>query len=513
MSSSLLTLSDLTGASTSNAVAREALEAQSRLKKKSSIRVPATLHEEKAATRAEALASTVKSADKWEPLVREEVRSERLVFGSRKKLTKEAVKEQRSELAQARSEMHHAGQKAKYHSRVKSKAFARGRKKKQRERRDSAKEAAASVDPEAMKKLDEDKSKSRVEERSTLRHNSTSAWARGLKKRGKVAKDANRDASREQIELGQELRKKQDQDPDEEDDDDRGPREDEEPRGVFPSTVASMPFMQRALANQRKAKLDADKLVEELENASGDEDDKEDEDGLAKLKELARDDEELREKPFAASEKLVAGSLRVRRNDQNSWLEAAKRARTSTTRSSAVVLEEDEKVEAVSGARRDASKRKVKDMTQEDLVDLAFDDQVEEEFAAEKRQVEDSDDEKDDDMPDLPGWGSWTGDGVVDRKPRSRKRARVGPTDEKKKDKKKTSSPHVILNPKTMTKQHARLKVAQVPYPFTSRSQYEKYMAQPIGEEWNAKEAVEALTRPAVVVRRGVGIEPIASER
>ena len=48
-----------------------------------------------------------------------------------------------------------------------------------------------------------------------------------------------------------------------------------------------------------------------------------------------------------------------------------------------------------------------------------------------------------------------------------------------------------------------------MPYPFTSRSEYERYMARPVGNDWNAAPAVKKLTRPAVSVRAGAAVEPI----
>ena len=73
------------------------------------------------------------------------------------------------------------------------------------------------------------------------------------------------------------------------------------------------------------------------------------------------------------------------------------------------------------------------------------------------------------------------------------------------------ANPRVILNPKR-SKRACLLKVAQVPYPFTSRSEYERYMARPVGQAWNDAPAVKKLTRPAVSVRAGAAIEPIRKQ-
>lgn len=55
----------------------------------------------------------------------------------------------------------------------------------------------------------------------------------------------------------------------------------------------------------------------------------------------------------------------------------------------------------------------------------------------------------------------------------------------------------------------ARYMVSEVPYPFTSREQYERSLRQPIGGEWNTSQSVRAMTRPAVVVRAGVAVAPM----
>ena len=62
-------------------------------------------------------------------------------------------------------------------------------------------------------------------------------------------------------------------------------------------------------------------------------------------------------------------------------------------------------------------------------------------------------------------------------------------------------------------KRAAHLKLAQVPYPFTSREQYERAMARPIGREWNTAASVRAATRPEVSVRAGVAIAPITKTK
>jgi U3 small nucleolar RNA-associated protein 14 len=68
--------------------------------------------------------------------------------------------------------------------------------------------------------------------------------------------------------------------------------------------------------------------------------------------------------------------------------------------------------------------------------------------------------------------------------------------------------PLVLINEKRV-KAAARLKVEEVPYPFTSREQYERSLAVPIGKEWNGMRAARGFARPQVVTDAGKAIKPI----
>lgn len=48
-----------------------------------------------------------------------------------------------------------------------------------------------------------------------------------------------------------------------------------------------------------------------------------------------------------------------------------------------------------------------------------------------------------------------------------------------------------------------------MPYPFTSREQYERSLRQPIGHEWNTSRSVREMTRPAVIVPAGSIVAPM----
>ena len=57
-------------------------------------------------------------------------------------------------------------------------------------------------------------------------------------------------------------------------------------------------------------------------------------------------------------------------------------------------------------------------------------------------------------------------------------------------------------------KKAAHLTVSEVPYPFTSREQYERSLAQPLGKEWNAVRAARSLAQPELRVNAGAAIKP-----
>ncbi|KAL4782164.1 Utp14 protein-domain-containing protein [Aspergillus varians] len=142
-----------------------------------------------------------------------------------------------------------------------------------------------------------------------------------------------------------------------------------------------------------------------------------------------------------------------------------------------------------------------------DLVKRAFaGDEVVQEFEQEKlATIEDEGDKIIDES--LPGWGSWTGDGMSrkDKKQQRRIITRVdGIKPENRKDAKLS---RVIINEKRIKKNNKYL-ATQLPHPFESKQQYERSLRIPIGPEWSTKETFQASTKPRVIVKQGV-IKPM----
>ncbi|OJJ62454.1 hypothetical protein ASPSYDRAFT_145187 [Aspergillus sydowii CBS 593.65] len=142
-----------------------------------------------------------------------------------------------------------------------------------------------------------------------------------------------------------------------------------------------------------------------------------------------------------------------------------------------------------------------------DLVKRAFaGDEVVQEFEQEKLDtVEDEGDKVIDET--LPGWGSWTGDGVSRKEKQRQKRILTkveGIKPEKRKDAKLS---RVIINEKRIKKNNKYL-ATQLPHPFESKQQYERSLRVPIGPEWSTKETFQSSTKPRVMVKQGV-IKPM----
>ncbi|GAB5355035.1 hypothetical protein AAMO2058_000171300 [Amorphochlora amoebiformis] len=142
-----------------------------------------------------------------------------------------------------------------------------------------------------------------------------------------------------------------------------------------------------------------------------------------------------------------------------------------------------------------------------------FDD-VEEDFQKEKYETENEEYLKEQEKSvSVPGWGAWGGEGVKPRKSRKRKAKEAAEELAKKSaGKKKKSGPrHVIVNHKR-NKKAKKYTLESVPYPYTSKEQYEMSLRQPLGKEWNTLRTFQEITKPEVFTRTGEIIAPISSK-
>lgn len=165
----------------------------------------------------------------------------------------------------------------------------------------------------------------------------------------------------------------------------------------------------------------------------------------------------------------------------------------------------------------------VADLSQAELVRRAFAapaDLVaaEEEFQKEKEQMKERDDptrkQKEDKI--VTGWGSWAGAGAPPPRKKQRKlppklRAPTSKKSDNVPKRKDDGISTVIINERRL-KKTSKFQLSEIPYPYRSREEYEKAIAGNIGQEWNTLQGTKEMSRPAVLVRAGKIIQPIATK-
>lgn len=102
--------------------------------------------------------------------------------------------------------------------------------------------------------------------------------------------------------------------------------------------------------------------------------------------------------------------------------------------------------------------------------------------------------------------GSWGGQGTkkAPLKPHLIKKV-AGVDPQSRADYKKA---HVIISEKR-DKKAAKYMVKDLPYPYTSKAQFERSMQTPIGTEWNTRLGFQRATLPKVVTKPGTVISPL----
>ncbi|PPQ94586.1 hypothetical protein CVT25_011899 [Psilocybe cyanescens] len=151
----------------------------------------------------------------------------------------------------------------------------------------------------------------------------------------------------------------------------------------------------------------------------------------------------------------------------------------------------------------------LKAFEQRDLVALAFaGDNVVQTFEEAKKREIAADAPREVDTT-IPGWGSWAGQGTKKAPPkphRIKKIAGIDPTTRADYNKK-----NIIISEKR-DKKAGKYLVKDLPYPYTSKAQFEKAMERPLGAEWNTRVAFQRGTLPKVVKKPGVIINPLEKQ-
>jgi len=155
---------------------------------------------------------------------------------------------------------------------------------------------------------------------------------------------------------------------------------------------------------------------------------------------------------------------------------------------------------------KDSKQNGVKAFQQRDLVSLAFaGDNVVQQFEEAKEREMAADAPKEVDTT-LAGWGAWGGTGVKKAAPKARnikKVAGIDPT-----TRADYGKANVIISERR-DKKAAKYLVKDLPYPYTSKAQFEKSMETPLGKEWNTRLAFQRGTLPRVTKKPGMIINPL----
>ncbi|KAI0783149.1 Utp14 protein-domain-containing protein [Abortiporus biennis] len=148
----------------------------------------------------------------------------------------------------------------------------------------------------------------------------------------------------------------------------------------------------------------------------------------------------------------------------------------------------------------------LKAFEQRDLVAKAFaGDNVVQEFEEAKRHEMQQDAPKEVDTT-LPGWGSWGGVGTKKAPPKPYLIKKIAGIDPKSRA--DYGKAHVIINEKR-DKKAAKYLVKDLPFPYTSKAQFERSMETPLGTEWNTRLGFQRGTLPKVVTKMGTVISPL----
>lgn len=428
--------------------------------------------------------------------------------------------------AKMRALLFYAEQKAKRVSKIKSKTFRKLRKKKLFREEEEALERLRETDPELAKEEEERQAMLRAKERASLRQKNTSKRMRELGKRNKGAAGEDLQNKMKSIHAQRGGSDESSDDEDDEDLEEMAQRHlDTFEHKIQHETkgLAGMKFMQKALERDHlQAKQDAVQLLKRLRNED-DDDDEIVEGEIQGKRQFGVNKVEHRKKQqlmSAAPAKLfeevyedvepivvkkpeepvaVVEEKKEDDNNDNPWLSSTqvtlRNKKSSSAAPATMMMQVDKVMENLP-----AKPQEQQQQDQREIVKRAFANVAEEDFAKEKKELEEKDEE-----PTVAtagaGWGSWTGLGVKEKK-------KPAPLPARFQDKKVQQKANVIVSTRT-NKLHRKYQVETVPYPFTSREQYEKSLQDAVGKEWNTVKQHEKKVLPAVQVKAGTIIQPI----
>ncbi|RMZ97842.1 U3 small nucleolar RNA-associated 14 -like protein [Brachionus plicatilis] len=397
----------------------------------------------------------------------------------------EEMKQKRSEFLKLKAMQMYQESKFKRLKNIKSKRYRKILKKQRQKEEQKQMDALESNDPVKFRQVVEQMEKDRMKERMSLKHKNTSKWA---KKQAAFAKynDQARDQVQQQLEIGKNLRKKLPQLEVKESDEEEAENEVE----IETKVLENNPWM---------------KMMEGVGGKKADEE----------KKEIAS--EFAQPKAFKQKEEIV-----VSENESESELEEEVNGEglaevTDVLRQS----DGDEQAPQVVNIQPliEDIKFEAKSRDKLSLSEAFADDDVVEEFRAQKKSVIESEKVKAIDLR-MPGWGDWSGAGIDpnEHKKRQKNKARrlrkklvIRPQDvlaREELERRDKGLEHVIISEKKDTR-IAEFQISDLPRRFDNVHDFEAKIAQPIGRTWNPDFKFRKLIQPKIKTKLGSVIQPI----
>ena len=116
--------------------------------------------------------------------------------------------------------------------------------------------------------------------------------------------------------------------------------------------------------------------------------------------------------------------------------------------------------------------------------------------------------EKPQEGEEMPGWGSWIGEGVKKRK-RNRNAASKAVDQPISKKAAKPSAIVHALDEALVKAPLMKYQVKEIPYPYKTREEYEAANVMPLGPEWQSLSAHSEAVQPKICARLGAVVPPL----
>jgi len=458
-------------------------------------------------------------------------------------LTAKEAEERKAELAKIRALQSYQEAKYRRQGKIKSKKFRKiARKEKEKEKVQEL-ERLQATDPEAAKEKLEEMEKVRIGERASLKHRNASKYLQLQAKRAKFDKTSKNNLN-DQLSRHRELLTKHGEKM-EESDDDQGEVEDtredldlskapgeEESFDQFSGKVRKFwGEEQKKKEAELRQKREAENLDEAFEDAAFELKQSNNRKIQALKKKLdgsvvEHENNDQGQDEDGKDELIQADSLNFKvRPDSDQQIAAlgSSLGKELASKEQAAVLPDVDPSKflepvAISGSQlpeiigyneEENNEEEEEHQSQKDLIAEAFaDDDVVDSFRAEKEALVAASKPKNIDLT-LPGWGEWGGGGAAPSK-RKRKRFTVkAPPAPKRRDE---NNKILIINTEKDEKIRSH-QVSNVPFPFTSISDYEASIRAPVGSTFVPRTAHLKMIKPRVKTRAGDIIEPMSREQ